>query len=82
MCVPVITTTYVAFICPGEVYYEEVSTRNLERDAGRFSFSVFALFYFDVVTAVVDVAGESVGTASPPRNVSKTYFDAAELTCE
>lgn len=77
------TTTYVAFQHPGAFFSEEsvtkVTTRNPERDAVKASDSVFAFFYFDIVTTVVDVAGERIETASGRRNISKTYYIDAEL---
>jgi hypothetical protein len=77
------TTTYVAFQHPGALFSEEsvvkVMTRNPERDAVKAEGSVFAFFYFDIVTTVVDVAGERIETASGRRNISKTYYIDAEL---
>lgn len=79
----VTTTTYVAFLHPGVILTEEttsiVDARNPQQTARVAPNSAFAFFYFDIVSAVVELDGERIVTTGSRRRISKTYFVDAEV---
>lgn len=76
--VSITVQTYVAYVLPGamvgEETIQEVDWRDLVRDAVEAPVRAYAMSYYDIVSATVEIDGESVELQSRRRNASKLYY--------